>query len=272
MPRPEKVQAVEEISQRFEEADAVFLTEYRGLSVAQQQRLRRNLREAGASYKVLKMSLTRRALDGRPEEGLTEWLVGPTAVAFVEGDPVQAAKALTDFAGEHDALVVKAGALEGQILPPEMVAKLARIEPREVLLSKIAGAVKAPMAKFAGMLSSFTRDAASVFSQLLEKKEADAPAEGVPTADAEAPASDERAATDEDAGETTGAVEENADAATADTDSDEVPASAEAASDSDDTADADETPTVPDDAAASAEADSTPIDDGDGETPDAEEE
>ncbi len=199
MPRPEKVQAVEEIAQRFDEADAVFLTEYRGLSVGEQQRLRRALRDAGASYKVLKMSLTRRALEGRPEAELSEWLVGPTAIAFVEGDPVAAAKALNDFAGEHDALVVKAGALNGQILPPEMVAKLARIESREVLLAKIAGAAQAPMAKLAGMLASFTRDAASMFSQLLEKKETEAPA-----APEEAPAPaeeiEEAAASDEEAG------------------------------------------------------------------------
>ena len=189
MPRPEKVQAVEEISQRFEDADAVFVTEYRGLSVAQQQALRGNLREAGASYKVLKMSLTRRALEGRPEEQLVEWMIGPTAIAFVEGDPVPTAKALTDFAGENDALVIKVGALGAEILAPETVAKLARIEPREVLLAKIAGAAKAPASKFAGMLSSFTRDAASMFSQLLEKKET----EGTADASSDVDASDDAA-------------------------------------------------------------------------------
>ena len=200
MPRPEKVQAVEEIAQRFEDSEAVFVTEYRGLSVAQQQNLRRSLREAGASYKVVKMSLARLAVAGRPEEPLTEWLVGPTALAFVEDDPVAAAKALTDFASDHEVFVIKGGSLGGEVVAAEMVTTLSKIEPREVLLAKIAGAAKAPLGKFAGMLSSFTRDAASMFSQLLEKKEAEGPVETAAPADeaeAAAPADDAPAASDE---------------------------------------------------------------------------
>ena len=203
MPRPEKVQAVEEIKERLENSSATFLTEYRGLSVKAQQNLRRGLRAAGAEFKVVKMTLARRAAEELGLE-ITDELVGPTALAFAGDDPVQAAKALKDFAKENDAFVLKSGLLRGRVLPPEQVSKLADIEPREVLLSKIAGAAKAPLVNFAGMLSSFSRDAASMFSQLLEKKEAEAPAEAAPAEDApvaEAPveAAPAEAAPDEEA-------------------------------------------------------------------------
>jgi large subunit ribosomal protein L10 len=188
MPRPEKVQAVEEIKERFSDASASFITGYRGLTVPQQQTLRNALREAGASYKVYKMTLTKRAFNELGHDDLDEFLVGPTAIAFANEDPVPAAKALVDFGSENEALVVKAGWLNGEVLTPEIVAKLAAIESREVLLAKIAGAAKAPLTKMAGMLGSMTRDAASMFSQLLEKKEEDAPAEAdEPAADAPAP-------------------------------------------------------------------------------------
>jgi len=175
MPRPEKVQAVEEIKERLESAEATFLAEYRGLSVKQQQALRRGLRDAGAEFKVVKMSLARRAAN---ELGIDfgSDLAGPTALAFANGDPVPVAKALRDFGNENDAFVLKSGLFGGNVLPPEQVTKLADIEPRDVLLGKIAGAAKAPLYSLAGMLSSFNRNAAAVFSQLLEKKESEAPA------------------------------------------------------------------------------------------------
>jgi len=171
MPRPEKVQAVEEIKKRIEDAEATFLTEYRGLSVNEQQELRRGLRAAGAEYKVVKMSLARRAALELGLDEFTESMNGPTAIAFASADPVPVAKALKDFAKDHERLVLKVGLMSGKLLAPEQISKLADIEPRDVLLSKIAGAVKAPLAKMAGMLASFTRDSASMFSQLLEKKE-----------------------------------------------------------------------------------------------------
>lgn len=171
MPRPDKVRAVEEIKEYFAGSTTSFLTEYRGLTVGRQQELRRSLGEAGARYKVLKMTLTRKALNELGHDGLDEWLTGPTAIAFVKDDPVPAAKALMDFSKEHEGLVIKAGLLNGQVIGADRVAVLATIEGREVLLSKIAGAVKGPLSKAAYLLGSFTRDAASVFSQLLDKKE-----------------------------------------------------------------------------------------------------
>ena len=171
MPRPEKVQAVEEIKERIENAEATFLTEYRGLTVSEQQQLRRGLREANAEYKVVKMSLARLAATELGLDELTESMIGPTAIAFANTDPVPVAKVLKDFAKDHEHLVLKVAVMSGKLLPPEQVSKLAEIEPRDVLLGKIAGAAKAPLAKMAGMLGSFMRDTASMMSQLLEKKE-----------------------------------------------------------------------------------------------------
>jgi large subunit ribosomal protein L10 len=171
MPRPEKVQAVADIKERIEAAQAVFVTEFRGLTVTQLQKLRASLRDSGADYKVVKMTLARRATDELAIEGIEEHLVGPTALTFANVDPVATAKALRDAGEGNDKLVIKAGILSGEVLLPEQVKKLASIEPREVLLAKIAGAAKAPLYKGAGMFASFTRNAATMMSQLLEKKE-----------------------------------------------------------------------------------------------------
>lgn len=171
MARPEKVQAVTDIREGLEGAEAVFLTEYRGLTVQAVQDLRRAMRASGAEYKVVKMTLARLAAADAGIEGLDDYLAGPTALAFAKSDPVTTAKALKDFSKDHEAFVLKAGYLAGAVLTPEEVSKLAEIEPRDVLLAKIAGAAKAPLFKAAGMFGSFTRDAASMFSQLLDKKE-----------------------------------------------------------------------------------------------------
>ena len=170
MPRPEKVQAVADIKERLVGAEAVFLTEYRGLTVKAVQALRRSLRESGAEYKVVKMSLAQLAASDAGVEGLNEYLIGPTALAFAMTDPVATAKALKDFSKTNEVFVLKAGLLAGNLLTPEEVSKLADIEPRDVLLSKIAGAAKAPLMKAAGFFGSFNRNAATMFNQLLDKK------------------------------------------------------------------------------------------------------
>jgi len=171
MPRPEKVQAVSDIREGLESARAVFLTEYRGLSVQAVQSLRAALRDSGAEYKVVKMTLARLAAGDAGIEGLDEYLSGPTALAFANDDAVSTAKALKDFSKDHEVFVLKAGYLSGIILSPEEVSRLAEIEPREVLLGRIAGGAKAPFFKAAGMFASFNRSAASMFSQLMDKKE-----------------------------------------------------------------------------------------------------
>jgi large subunit ribosomal protein L10 len=197
MPRPEKVQAVADIKERIEGAQAVFLAEYAGLSVKDQQALRRELRANGAEFKVVKMTLARRAAGDLEIDSLDELLLGPTGLAFADGDPVGAAKVLKDFAKGHDVFVIKGGLLGTEFLSPEKIAELADIEPREVLLAKIAGAMKAPMANLAGLLAALPRNTASVLQQLLEKKEA----AGEPTAEVQPTAEEEPEAAADEAGD-----------------------------------------------------------------------
>src|SRR5690606_12251563 len=156
MPRPEKVQAVAEIKERFEEAEAVFLTEYRGIPGQEMGELRRRLRESGAEYKVVKMTLARRAADDLGIEGLDEQMAGPTALAFALEDPVSTAKALRDYARDNENLVIKSGYRANRVLAPEEVVRLAEIEPREALLAKIAGAATAPLDQRSSTLATFT--------------------------------------------------------------------------------------------------------------------
>lgn len=195
MPRPEKVQAVAEIRERIEGAQAVFLAEYAGLSVKDQQILRRELRANGAEFKVVKMTLARIAVAELEIDSLDELLSGPTGLAFADGDPVNAAKVLKDFAKGHDVFVIKGGLLGLDFLSPESISKLADIEPRDVLLAKLAGAMQAPMAKFAGLMAALPRNTANALLQLLEKKQeaesAAEPEEALPHDAGDAEASDE---------------------------------------------------------------------------------
>ena len=206
MPRPEKVQAVADIKERIEGAQAVFLAEYAGLSVKDQQALRRELRANDAEFKVVKMTLARRAAGELEIDSLDELLLGPTGLAFADGDPVGAAKVLKDFAKSHSVFVVKGGLLGTDFLSPEKIAELADIDPREVLLAKIAGAMKAPMANLAGLFAALPRNTASVLQQLLESKEAaqqstadssQPTAEEQPTADSSQPTAEEQPAAEE---------------------------------------------------------------------------
>ncbi len=188
MPRPEKVQAVAEIKNRLDEAQAVFLAEYAGLSVKEQQVLRRELRANEAEFKVVKMTLARRAAAELDIDSLDELLLGPTGLAFADGDPVGAARALRDFAKGHEVFLVKGGLLGREFLSAERVGQLADMEPRDVLLAKIAGAFQAPLAKAAGLLAALPRNTASAIQQLIEKLEEGAPSE--PAAEAAAEADD----------------------------------------------------------------------------------
>lgn len=191
MPRPEKVEAVAAIKDRLEGAQAVFLTEYAGLTVREQQTLRRGLRGSGAEYKVLKMSLARLAA-AELGLGVDELLTGPTGIAFTDGDPATAAKVLRDFAGEHEQFLIKGALMGGEFLTPERVHALASIEPREVLLARLAGGFQAPMSRFAGLMAALLQGSATAFQQLLEKKQAASP-EGEPNVMVEAPAEPESA-------------------------------------------------------------------------------
>jgi len=174
MPRPEKVQAVAEIKERLDGAQAVFLTEYAGLSVKEQQDLRRELKANDAEMKVVKMTLARLASEGITDE-LTDLLLGPTSLTFADGDPAAAAKTLKAFAKDHDVLIIKGGILGSEFLTPERISELADLPSRDVLLAQIAATLGAPMTRMAGLLAALPRNAATMFQQLLEKKEEETP-------------------------------------------------------------------------------------------------
>ena len=159
-PRPQKVAVVDEIRRKLGASSAALLTEYRGLSVQDLARLRAALRPSGAQYKVYKNTLARRAATGAGKDGLLELLVGPTAITFVNGDPVDAARALRDFAKTSERFAIKGGLLGDRVLSAADVSALADIEPRDVLLAKVAGAMQAPMVKAAGLCQAFTRNMA----------------------------------------------------------------------------------------------------------------
>lgn len=160
MVRPDKAAAVAELADRFRESSAVVLTEYRGLSVKQISDLRAALGDS-ASYRVVKNTLTKIAAADAGVEGLDESLAGPSAVAFVTGDIVEAAKGLRDFGKDNPALVIKGGVLDGQPMSVDELNRLADLESREVLLAKLAGGMNATLsgavALFAAPLSQTAR-------------------------------------------------------------------------------------------------------------------
>lgn len=176
MPRPEKVAVVEEIKARFENSGGVILTEYRGLRVAEMQRLRRELRATGTELKIVKNTLARRAVEGSSYEGIVEFFEGPVAIAFYGEDPVPTAKLLRGFASENPALVIKGGLLSGAVIDATEARKLADLESREALLAKVAGAMQAPMSKLAGATSAIIRNFGYALGGYLSAREEEAPA------------------------------------------------------------------------------------------------
>src|SRR5947209_19711925 len=157
-PRPEKVAVVNEVRERLSSADAAILTEYRGLNVTEIANLRRALREAGGDYTIYKNTLVRFAVR---ELGLTELealLVGPTAIAFVDGDAAAVAKALRDFSRTNPALVIKGGVLGETVLSPGDASALAELPSRDQLLAQLAGAMAAPLQQLAGLLAAIPRN------------------------------------------------------------------------------------------------------------------
>src|SRR5919205_1422995 len=182
MPTQAKAAVIEEITERFQQSSAAVLTEYRGLTVAQLTQLRRSL-GAGSSYAVVKNTLTKRAADSVGFSDLAPLLNGPTAIAFIEGDPVNAAKAIRDFARANPLLVIKGGVVEGRTVDAAEVTRLADVESREVLLAKLAGAMKGSLTKAAGLFQAPLSQVARLAAALQEKKAADAPAADAPAAD-----------------------------------------------------------------------------------------
>lgn len=169
MARPDKAAAVAKIADRFRESNAAVLTEYRGLTVAQLKELRTALR-GDATYAVVKNTLTKVAAKEAGVEGIDDQLEGPSAIAFVTGDPVSAAKGLRDFAKANPALVIKGGVLDGRPMTAAEITKLADLESREVLLAKLAGAMKASLYQAAYLFTAPTAQAARTIDALRQKK------------------------------------------------------------------------------------------------------
>jgi len=166
MARADKVAAVAELTDRFRESDSVVLTEYRGLSVAQLRALRESLGD-NATFSVIKNTLTKIAIsDAGLQDQLESLLSGPSAIAFVDGDVVEAAKGLRDFSRDNPALVIKGGVLDGKALTPDEITRLADLEPREVLLAQLAGAMTASMARAAAVFNALPTQIAQLAEAL----------------------------------------------------------------------------------------------------------
>ena len=180
-PRPEKVAVVDEVRGKLAEADAALLTEYRGLTVKQLAELRRQLRPAGAEYKIYKNTLVRFAAREVVDDQLDPLLTGPTAITFVRGDAAAVAKLLRDYARGHQALVVKGGLLGDKVVSAKDVEALADLPPRDALLAQLAGAFQAPLVKLAGLLQALPRNFAYGLAALIDQRGGPEPATAEPT-------------------------------------------------------------------------------------------
>ena len=198
MARPDKAAAVAELVDSFRNSNGAVLTEYRGLTVKQLHELRRLLGE-NATYSVAKNTLTRIAAKEAGVDIVDSLLTGPTAIAFISGDPVEAAKSLRDFATVNTPLVIKGGFLDGKSLSLDEIKKLADLESREVLLAKLAGGMKASLQNAVSLFNAPLSQAARVFGALQAKAEADP---SVLAAGAPAPVAAEDAAPAVDEAET----------------------------------------------------------------------
>ncbi len=170
MATPDKVAAVKALADQFRDASAVYVTEYRGLSVAQLKELRKGL-NGNATYAVVKNTLAARAAKDAGIEGLDALFVGPTAIAFVTGDPVETAKGLREFSKTSEKLVLKGGFLEGKVLSSQDVTTLASLESREVLLAMAAGAFKASLFGAAYLFQAPLSQAVRTVDALREKQD-----------------------------------------------------------------------------------------------------
>jgi large subunit ribosomal protein L10 len=171
-PRAEKVAVVDEVTAKFQAADAVFVTEYRGLKVSQLAGLRRALRPSGAEYKVYKNTLARFGAEKAGLDNLAELLIGPSGIAFANGDIAATAKALRDAAKANPLLIIKGGSMGSTPLSAKDVEALADLPSRDALLAMFAGALQAPLVKTAGLLQALPRNMAYGLKALIDQKEA----------------------------------------------------------------------------------------------------
>jgi large subunit ribosomal protein L10 len=231
MNREQKAVAIEQIAAHIDESHAIFAVDYRGISVPQVAELRAKLRDADATFTVVKNSLTERAADQAGTETLKDYLAGPTALTFVRGDAATAAKAIADYARVTQLLPFKGGLMDGDSLDIEQLRSLSRLPSREVLYGQLVGVVASPVGGLVRTLSALVGGLASALGQVRDKKEsgeipageppaagaapaadADAPAADAetPAADAEAPSADEPAAEESEAATETEPSQEEA--------------------------------------------------------------
>ena len=170
--RTQKAVVVDQVKARISDASASIVTEYRGLTVAELAQLRDALAAVGGDYKIFKNTLVKRAIDGGEYQPLSDYLTGPTALTFVNGDVSAVAKALKDFARTNPLLVIKGGLADGTLLSSSDLSALADLPPRDVLLARLAGALAAPMQQMAGLLQALPRNLAYGISALIEQREA----------------------------------------------------------------------------------------------------
>lgn len=175
MPNIEAKQViVQEIADKMKNAQGTVVVDYRGLNVEEVTELRKKARENNIDYKVYKNSMMRFAAKEAGVEGLLDVLVGPTAIAFCEDDPVAPAKLINDFAGEHKALEIKAGVVEGKVLDVAGVKELAELPPREVLVARVLGGLNAPISGFANVLNANLKGLVVALNAIAEQKGAEA--------------------------------------------------------------------------------------------------
>jgi large subunit ribosomal protein L10 len=204
--RDEKAAVVEEISTQISDAEAIFAVDYRGISVPQAAELRSKLREADASFRVVKNRLTKLAADKAGREELKELLEGPTALTFVRGDTASAAKTISTFNREHEILSFKGGYMDGATLDETTFTSIARLPSRDVLNGQFAGVVASPITGLVRGLNSMISGIAVQLQQMAdqglvsgEAPAEEAPAEEAPAEEAEAPAEEEESSAEEDA-------------------------------------------------------------------------
>jgi large subunit ribosomal protein L10 len=201
MNRDQKAVAIEEIAAHIDESHAIFAVDYRGISVPQIAELRAKLREADATFKVVKNSLTERAADQAGAETLKEYLAGPTALTFVRGDVATAAKAIADYARVTQLLPFKGGLMDGETLDIDQIRSLSRLPSREVLYGQLVGVVASPVGGLVRSLAALVGGLASALGQVRDKKQSGEIPAGDPPATTEAPAKAEAPATEQPAAE-----------------------------------------------------------------------
>jgi|SaaInl7_200m_RNA_FD_contig_61_1173816_length_2977_multi_5_in_0_out_0_4 large subunit ribosomal protein L10 len=170
MPTAEKNTTVSDLSQKMSQADAIFLADFSGIDVASVTELRRSLRAAGVEYQVVKNRLAKLAANDAGLESLGTYLEGPTAMAFVQDDPVAPAKILQKFIDGGGKLTIKSGFVDGQILTPEAVGQLATLPSRDELIAKVLGSVQAPLYGFSAVLSGLLRGVVVALSAVRDQK------------------------------------------------------------------------------------------------------